>query len=145
MKYFKCGNCQKPYKIDENKVENSNVIIQCISCHAKNSVRFGPVLVLQSKYGVKQFALKLGENTIGRKTDSSNLDIEIEDEFISRAHASIFIHEKESKLYAFICDNNSLNATFNQKKTALKPGLKYPMTSKDYYIIGLTKLSLKFN
>ncbi len=98
-----------------------------------------------SKNGLKQVALKLGENTIGRKTDSSNLDIEIEDEFISRAHASIFIHEKDNKLYAFICDNNSLNATFNQKKAALKPGLKYPMTSKDYYIIGLTKLSLKFN
>jgi hypothetical protein len=145
MKYFKCGNCQRAYKIDETKVNNSVVIVQCSTCQAKNSVRFGLVLISQSTNGVKQFSLKMGENSVGRKSESSKSDIQIEDEFISRVHASISIHEKDNKLFAFISDSNSLNGTFNQKKVRLKSGLKYPLSSKDYYIIGLTKLFLKFN
>jgi hypothetical protein len=145
MKYFKCGNCQKAYKIDESKVTSSIVIVECSSCNAKNSVRFGPVLVAQSNASVKQFALKPGENLIGRKSEASNSQILINDEYISRNHASVFIEEKDGKLYAFISDNGSLNGTFNQKKARLKTGLKYPITTKDYYIAGLTKLFLKFN
>jgi hypothetical protein len=145
MKYFKCGNCQKAYKIDETKVASSIVIVECSSCKAKNSVRFGPVLVAQSNEVVKQFALKLGENVIGRKSEDAKAEILINDEYISRRHASIFIEEKDGKLFAFICDNSSLNGTFNQKKARLKTGLKYPLTTKDFYIAGLTKLFLKFN
>ena len=145
MKYFKCGNCQKAYKIDESKVTSSIVIVECSSCNAKNSVRFGPVLVAQSNASVKQFALKPGENLIGRKSEASNSQILINDEYISRNHASVFIEEKDGKLYAFISDNGSLNGTFNQKKARLKTGLKYPITTKYYYIAGLTKLFLKFN
>jgi hypothetical protein len=145
MKYFKCGNCQKAYKIDETKIQSSIVIVECSSCKAKNSVRFGPVLVAQSNEGVKQFSLKIGENTLGRKSDSAKANFLINDEFVSRNHASVFIEEKDGKLFAFISDNNSLNGTFNQKKARLKSGLKYPLTPKDYYIAGLTKLFLKFN
>jgi hypothetical protein len=145
MKYFKCGNCQKAYKIDETKIQSSIVIVECSSCKAKNSVRFGPVLVAQSNEGVKQFSLKIGENTLGRKSDSAKANFLINDEFVSRNHASVFIEEKDGKLFAFISDNNSLNGTFNQKKARLKSGLKYPLTAKDYYIAGLTKLFLKFN
>lgn len=145
MKYFKCGNCQRAYKIDESKVQSSVVIVECSDCTAKNSVRFGPILVAQSADSVKQFSLKLGENTIGRKSDSAKAGILIQDNYVSRDHASVFIEEKDGKLFAFIADNSSLNGTFNQKKSRLKPGLKYPLTPKDYYIAGLTKLFLKFN
>ncbi|MFY7972710.1 MAG: FHA domain-containing protein [Flavobacteriales bacterium] len=145
MKYFKCGNCQKAYKIDESKVQSSIVIVECSDCKAKNSVRFGPILVAQSANGVKQFSLKLGENMIGRISDKATAGILINDEYVSRNHASVFLEEKDGKLFFFIADNNSLNGTFNQKKSRLKPGLKYPLTPKDYYIAGLTKLHLKFN
>jgi hypothetical protein len=145
MKYFKCGNCQKAYKIDESKVNSNVVIITCSECNSKNSVRFGPVLVAQNQAGVKQFNLKMGENKIGRKVDKSEIAIQINDKYVSREHASVFIEEKEGRLFAFITDNKSTNGTFNQKKARLKPGLKYPVTSKDFYISGLTKLTLKFN
>lgn len=145
MKYFKCGNCKKSYKIDESKITNSIIIVECVDCKAKNSVRFGPVLVAQNAKGVKQTSLKIGETTLGRKSKDAKSDIQIDDEYISRNHASVHIEERENKLYVFITDNKSLNGTYNEKKMRLKPGLKYPLTSKDYYIAGLTKLYLKFN
>jgi hypothetical protein len=42
-------------------------------------------------------------------------------------------------------DHGSLNGTFNKTKTRIKPNLKYPFTKDDYFVIGLTKLTVNFN
>lgn len=144
MKHFKCGKCGKDYKIDNSKVQSSSVVVTCSSCYAKNVVRFGPVLVAQSKESVRQFPLNLGQNTIGRKSESSSSKIQIEDQFVSRNHATITLEEKDKKLFFFIADVNSKNGTHNKTKTKLKPELKYPMTINDFYVIGLTKLFIKY-
>lgn len=145
MKLFKCGKCAKNYKIDTSKIESTKMVITCSSCNAKNIIRLGPVLVTQSKECVKQFSLDLGENIIGRKTDSNTIKIQIDDQFVSRSHASITLEEKENKLYFFITDLDSKNGTFNKSKSKIKSQIKYPLTSNDFYIVGLTKIYIKHN
>jgi pSer/pThr/pTyr-binding forkhead associated (FHA) protein len=144
MKYFSCGNCKKSYKIDEKKVNEIVVSVMCQECKAQNVLRFGPVLLTQSNENVKQYALKMGENILGRKAHDSSV-IEISDNYVSRNHASIFIEERDNKLFLFITDNNSSNGTFNHKKIRLKSGLKYPITPNDFFILGITKITVKFN
>jgi predicted Zn finger-like uncharacterized protein len=144
MKYFKCGHCHSPYKIDETKVTNSMIIVKCNNCSTGNVVRFGATLVAQTKEQTKQFSLKLGENKIGRSTDNQQLEIVINDPYVSKHHATISLEEKEGKIFFFISDLKSTNGTFNKSKIKLKSELKYPFTFQDYYIIGLTKLSIKF-
>jgi hypothetical protein len=145
MKYFKCGHCQSPYKIDETKVTNSMIVIKCNQCSTGNVVRFGPVLVAQTKEQTKQFPLVLGENRIGRMSDDQKVEISIKDPYVSQYHATITLEERDGKIFFFISDDKSTNGTFNRKKVKLKSELKYPFTNEDFYIIGLTKLSIKFS
>jgi len=145
MKYFKCGKCQTPYKIDESKVNTTQVVVSCTNCSAKNIIRFGPILVAQSKEKVKQFSLKEGVNTLGRNAKNPVADILIDDEFVSRKHAALQIENRDNKIFISIEDSGSLNGTFNKNKVRLKTGLKYPFLPDDYIIIGLTKLTLKIN
>jgi hypothetical protein len=145
MKYFKCGKCQKSYKIDESNITNSKITVKCVDCGAGNVLRFGAILVVQTKSNVKQFELNMGVNPVGRKSDNSNVKIQLEDQFVSRRHAEIHLEERDQKLFAFITDKESLNGTFNKMKSKLKTDIKYPITATDYYIVGLTKLSIKFN
>jgi len=145
MKYFKCGKCQTPYKIDESKVTTTQLVVTCTNCSSKNIIRFGPILVAQSKEKVKQFSLKEGVNTLGRNAKNPVADILIDDEFVSRKHAALQIENRDNKIFISIEDSGSLNGTFNKNKVRLKTGLKYPFLPDDYIIIGLTKLTLKIN
>ena len=145
MKYFKCGHCQSPYKIDETKVTSSMIVVKCNQCGTGNVVRFGPVLVAQTKDQTKQFPLVLGENRIGRMSDDQKVEISIKDPYVSQHHATITLEERDGKIFFFISDVKSTNGTFNRKKVKLKSELKYPFTHEDFYIIGLTKLSIKFS
>ena len=145
MKYFKCGQCQTPYKIDETKITSNQAIVVCNQCSAKNVIRFGPILIAQNKDKIQQFNLKVGANSIGRKSKTSESDFLVEDEFVSRKHAVVHIENRDNKIFVSIEDLGSLNGTFNKSKVKLKPGLKYPFSQDDFIIIGLTKLSIKFN
>ena len=145
MKYFKCGQCQATYKIDETKVNSTKAEVICVECNAKNVIRFGPILVCQNKEKILQFNLKVGINFIGRKSANPSSDFLIDDEFVSRKHAIIHVENRDNKLFISIEDAGSLNGTFNKNKVKFKPGLKYPFLQEDYIIIGLTKLSLKIN
>lgn len=145
MKYFKCGQCQATYKIDETKVTSTQAVVVCVECNSKNVIRFGPILVCQSKEKIQQFNLKVGQNTIGRKSANPISDFLIEDDFVSRKHAVIHVENHDNKIFISVEDFGSLNGTFNKNKIKFKPGLKYPFLQGDYIIIGLTKLSLKNN
>jgi hypothetical protein len=145
MKYFKCGQCQATYKIDETKVNSIKAEVTCVECNAKNVIRFGPILVCQNKEKIQQFSLKVGINSIGRKSANPSSDFLVDDEFVSRKHAIIHVENRDNKLFISVEDSGSLNGTFNKNKIKFKPGLKYPFLQEDYIIIGLTKLSLKIN
>lgn len=144
MKYFKCGSCQTQYKIDEQKITKSAASVVCVKCGAKNVLRFGPLLTVQSKNEVSQFSLKEGVNLIGRKSPQGEATIKVSDPYVSRKHASISVEQKEGKVFISIEDLESLNGVFNKNKVKLKRKLKYPFTTEDYYIIGLTKLTITY-
>lgn len=145
MKYFKCGQCQATYKIDETKVTSTQAVVVCTECKAKNVIRFGPILVCQNKEKIQQFNLKVGQNSIGRDSVNSVADFTIEDDYVSRKHAVIHVENRDNKIFISVEDSGSLNGTYNKNKVKFKPGLKYPFLQEDYIIIGLTKLSLKIN
>jgi predicted Zn finger-like uncharacterized protein len=144
MKVFKCGKCSTQYKIDDNQIKSSVIIVKCNTCGSKNILRFGAVLISSSVNGSKSFNLKLGENIIGRG-DGNSGDISIDDKYVSRKHAILSLENRENQLYVSISDCNSTNGTFNKDKNKLKPMLKYHFKNDDYFIVGLTKLSIKFN
>lgn len=145
MKYFKCGKCNSMYKIDEQKVTRTQVVVGCTKCGAKNILRFGPTLVVQSKSSIKQLPLKEGVNLIGRSSRSGKTSIHIEDKFISREHAEIKIEKKGDKLLISIMDLGSTNGIYNNKKQKIQPNKRYPFKVNDYYTVGLTKLIFKYN
>ena len=116
MKYFKCGNCKTPYKIDETKINNTQINVKCNKCAANNIIRFGPVLIAQKKDWVQQYNLKIGENTIGRKSKTPEASIIINDEYISRKHAVIELENIDNKLFISFKDLSSLNGSFNKTK-----------------------------
>jgi pSer/pThr/pTyr-binding forkhead associated (FHA) protein len=101
--------------------------------------------VVQTKEQTKQFALNLGENSVGRFSGGREVAIALKDPYTSKHHATITLEEKDGKIFFFISDSKSTNGTFNRNKVKLKSELKYPFTPDDYYIIGLSKLSIKFN
>lgn len=143
MKYFKCGKCKEPYQFDETKISGTSAKITCTNCGAVNAMNFGPQLIVQSKGSSTQFSLKMGANTLGRNSPNSISDIRINDEYISKNHASIILENLNDKLIISIIDNSSTNGTITKLKLKLKSGLKYPFLEDEYFIIGLTKLTLK--
>jgi pSer/pThr/pTyr-binding forkhead associated (FHA) protein len=145
MKYFKCGKCQTPYKFDENVINNSLITIKCNKCGANNTIRLGPVFIIQTKNQTKKINLSLGQNTIGRNSKNNESKIVLDDQFVSRKHVTIHVELVEQKMFFYLEDHASLNGTYNKTKTRLKPNLKYPFTKDDYFVIGLTKLSVNFN
>ena len=142
MKYFKCGKCQSPYKIDESNLTTEKTFVKCNQCQSLNVIRSGPVLIAQNGQSIKKFNLKPGVNSIGRNAKEKSAEILIDDKYVSRKHADIILEQKDGKWTFFVCDNNSTNGTFNSKRDKLKAGLKYTFSKDDYFIIGVTKLSI---
>jgi predicted Zn finger-like uncharacterized protein len=145
MKYFKCGNCQAPYKIDESTIKKVQVSVNCPKCGVKNIVRLGPLLIVQYKDKIHQIPLKMGKNIIGRKSEKSNADFQIDDDHVSRSHLAVYLEEIDQKLFVTLEDMGSLNGTFNKHKLRLKPSNKYPFGKDEFVIIGLSKITLKIN
>ena len=138
MKFYKCGNCQVPFKIDETKIKQPVVSVPCFKCGFKNTVRLGVFLVIQNKTELNQIPLKLGSITIGRKSSAAKDNfLYIGDEYVSRNHALITASEKEGKFSITIEDLNSTNGTFDQNKKKLAPNVKTGFSKDAYFIVGL--------
>jgi FHA domain len=143
MKTFKCGNCQTLHKFDETKVPGTRLLATCTKCGSRNAIALGPILVIQSSKEKTQVPLKPGAHIIGRKTNNAVASIQVDDEYVSRKHATLHIEERDGKLFFSIEDLKSTNGTFDKNKKKIKPNLKYPFLPEDYFIIGLTKISIK--
>ena len=147
MKYFKCGKCAAPYKIDPSKFRTAKAEVICPKCGTKNVLSLGPVLAIQQEGKFAQIGLKEGIQVIGRKTAQTNANthIFIDDEYISRVHAQVIMELREGKVFFFIVDLGSSNGTYSKNKKRLKTGLKYPFVPGDFFIVGLTKISIQIN
>ncbi len=147
MKFFKCGKCQTQYKIDETKITNSQAVLTCSKCGAKNLIKFGVRLQIISKdeKGLEHkevITLKDGSNIIGRKSQSASADILLNDEFVSRKHAAVHIEKKDGKIFISIEDLNSSNGTLNKDRKKLNPGKRYPILPGSPYFIGNSTITL---
>jgi predicted Zn finger-like uncharacterized protein len=143
MRTFRCGECQTLHKFDESKINSPRFAVKCSKCGARNIVIIGVNLLAQSAEKNEQFLLRLGEHVIGRKSDNAQANLLVDDDYVSRKHATLQIEEREGKLFISIQDLKSTNGTFDKHKKRIKPNLKYPFLIDDYFIIGLTKLSIK--
>jgi hypothetical protein len=145
MKYFKCGKCHTPFKVDETALKSPVVSIACKTCSTKNTLRFGGFLIIQNKKETKQIPLLIGEFILGRKNSNNKENfLYIQDEFVSRNHCLVSIIQNNDKFSIKIEDLNSTNGTFNSKKVKIKTGIKHAFLKDDYFIVGLTKVALKF-
>ncbi len=147
MRYFKCGKCKAPYKIDPAKFKSPKLEVICPKCSTRNVLTLGPVLSIQQEGKFAQVGLKNGVQVIGRKTEKPNVNghILISDEYVSRIHAKVFMEFREEKVFFFIEDLGSLNGTYNKNKQRLKEGIRYPFIPGDFFIVGLTKISIQIN
>jgi pSer/pThr/pTyr-binding forkhead associated (FHA) protein len=145
MRVFKCGGCKTPFKVQDEQITSTEAIIVCSKCGAKNRVKFGVILLIQSKDKVVSYDLKEGRNIIGRKksNDDEITKIIIDDQYVSKTHAAVHVEKKDDRLVVTIEDLNSTNGTFNKSKTKIKSKLKYPFPKSDYFILGLSKLMIK--
>jgi hypothetical protein len=144
MKVFRCAKCGHPHKFEEAGLNAAQVMISCTKCQSKNIINLGPVLIAQSETKSVQFPLKSGENIVGRNTTGSDVSIDLGDKYVSRRHANIRLEKNEEKLYISIEDLESTNGTYDKNKKKLKPKLRYPFLPGESYIVGLTKLTLKY-
>ena len=145
MKYFKCGKCQTPFKVDETALKSPVVSVICKTCTTKNTLRFGGFLLVQNKTETKQIPLKIGVFLLGRK-NINNIEnfVYVSDEFVSKNHVLISVVEKNSKVSISLKDINSTNGVYDFNKQKIRSGEIYNLNKDNYFIIGLTKLSLKF-
>lgn len=144
MKYFKCGKCQTPFKVDETKIKSPIVSIVCASCNTKNTLKFGAFILVQNKEENIEVPIKKGEVILGRKsTNNFENYLYINDKFVSRKHAVIEVKELNGKVSISMKDLESTNGTFDKSKTKLKPGIPVGFSKEDYFIVGLSKVSLK--
>lgn len=97
-----------------------------------------------TKHENKTFVLKDGENIIGRNGMPEQM-LSLTDKYVSRKHAVVIMEKRGSEYVVSISDCKSTNGTFNKNKGKLKPGLKYPFKPNDYFVVGLTKLSVTYN
>ena len=144
MRIFKCGKCAKPYKLEDEQIKGSVLTVVCAQCNAKNLLKFGVVLIATTASGSRSFLLKEGDNLIGRDNEDS-ISVKLDDKYVSRKHAIVCVEKMSSGFAVFIADCQSSNGTLNNKKLKLKPQLKYQFTENDYFVVGLTKLSIKHN
>jgi predicted Zn finger-like uncharacterized protein len=145
MKIIKCGKCQTAYKINESLIKSSRLIVTCKKCNAKNNVKFTPILLIQSKGEKQRISLSPGKYVIGRNLANTVNNISIKDQFVSRRHAELQVLDKEGKIDVTILDTRSTNGIFNKNKQKLNPEKSYPFIFGDYFIVGLTKLTLVLN
>lgn len=145
MKYFNCGQCGSPYKMDTSNIKKEAIGIKCRNCGARNVLRLGPVLVLKNEKETKQYPLRIGSFTIGRLSEPSTVDFAISDEYISRKHLNLEVKEINGKLAVLVSDCGSTNGTFNKNKVQLQASKFYPLRESDFIIIGLTKVFFRAN
>jgi pSer/pThr/pTyr-binding forkhead associated (FHA) protein len=124
-------------------VPGTRLLAICTKCGSRNAIALDPILIIQSSKEKTQLPLKTGSHIIGRKTDNAAASIQVDDEYVSRKHATLHIEERDGKMYFSVEDLKSTNGTFDKNKKKIKPNLKYPFLPEDYFIIGLTKISIK--
>ena len=169
----KCLHCEARIKVLDSAFVNGTPTVLCPACKQQfrpempvqkptgqagvdNSIKekepteVGWLVVHDENTPQQTYALKLGKQTIGRKSASRPCDIMIEttDEYMSRRHFIIEVITRSPGNYEYyLSDNNAVNKTFiNTKKLCeIKRGDEYILHDGDTIQAGRTKIVFKSN
>ena len=113
---FVCDNCHKDFKIRINKPAIKPMQHDDYPNEETNKNDLGSIIVLKNDFAFKQvLPLKEGDNMIGKRSRSIELDVPIEsnDPSLDRRHCIINVKvNKNGKAIYTLQDNDSLTGTF---------------------------------
>ena len=137
-KIITCLNCKTSMEV-ANPESKAFVVKQCPKCGLKLGVKFdnSETVIAESKpkkeigylmYGRDRYELKLGINTIGRKSDKKKATIQIatDDTSVSRIHAEIEVIKLENGCIKAILRDARVSE--NMDKDRLEGIKKHPMS-----------------
>ena len=131
MKQVTCPKCDKTFSFDDSRYDRTcNISFICPICRkrfvmtlaqieaaqeSETDSSLGFITILENAFGYRQeFPLHLGDNTIGRASKGTEIDIAIEtsDMSMDRRHCIINVKEKGGRPVLTVRDNPSLTGTF---------------------------------
>lgn len=169
MVSIQCGNCGKGLRFDKDKIQATQVGIVCPICKHKNiytkpvvsektvitgsinQMSFGEsdtraylIMHTEDKTGVT-FELKKGKYILGRKSEISGCELEIEEDlYVSRQHCRLELVVNHAGIAAIqVEDLNSTNGTFVNTKQ-LHPSDIWILSNGDTLQVGRTKFVIQY-
>ena len=173
MKKIRCGKCKVILAYNPNELNPNKPLLKCPKCKAVNKVplsqnksaddhldentihkpvgnthEVGWIVVHDENTHTQTYPLRLGKNTIGRKSVSKPCDVMIEtqDRYMSRQHCVIEVVQNRRGQYDYVIYNiNTANGTFINASVDKKLSDHDEIYLKDGHTIqmGHTKVVLK--
>ncbi len=113
---FKCDSCSKQFSIRIGSSKLKQTLNKSEESEELKEDKFGSIMVIENAFGYKQtWALKKGDNLIGRynKGDNITIPIETSDLSMDRRHCIITVQkEPNGKLTWLLRDFPSFKGTF---------------------------------
>ncbi len=165
MKKVRCPKCDTYIQFDETKYEHGqSLVFICPDCKKQFGIRLGKskgnradipeednpnvgeLIVLENVFAHKQvLPLKLGDNTVGRRSKGTNVDVPIEtnDPSMDRIHCIINVgKDKAGKLRYTLRDNDSITGTFLMNEL-LAPKDRLRIADASVFTLGATTIILR--
>lgn len=113
---FVCDNCKKQFSIRIGKSKLKATHKEEILDEQANKEDFGSIVVIENVFGYKQvLPLSEGDNTIGRRSKGTDINVPIEtsDPSMDRSHCIINVkRNKQGETVYTLRDNESITGTF---------------------------------
>lgn len=143
---FVCDNCKKQFSIRIGKSKLKATHKEEVLDEQANKEDFGSIVVIENVFGYKQvLPLSEGDNTIGRRSKGTEINVPIEtsDPSMDRSHCIINVkRNKQGETVYTLRDNESITGTFLMNEIL---GVKERMRIEEGAIItlGATTLILR--
>lgn len=143
---FVCDNCKKQFSIRIGKSKLKATHKEEVLDEQANKEYFGSIVVIENVFGYKQvLPLSEGDNTIGRRSKGTEINVPIEtsDPSMDRSHCIINVkRNKQGETVYTLRDNESITGTFLMNEIL---GVKERMRIEEGAIItlGATTLILR--
>lgn len=113
---FVCDNCKKQFSIRIGKSKLKATHKEEVLDEQANKEDFGSIVVIENVFGYKQvLPLSEGDNTIGRRSKGTEINVPIEtsDPSMDRSHCIINVkRNKQGETVYTLRDNESITGTF---------------------------------
>lgn len=143
---FVCDNCKKQFSIRIGKSKLKATPKEEVLDEQANKEDFGSIVVIENVFGYKQvLPLSEGDNTIGRRSKGTEINVPIEtsDPSMDRSHCIINVkRNKQGETVYTLRDNESITGTFLMNEVL---GIKERVRIEEGAIItlGATTLILR--